>query len=152
MGADGGVATRVELSDERALGCEAEERVAVSQLGGELGDVGVVGSRLQGETALARRWREPRRVDRGAFARAAEPGKPGGGEDDRVVAPLAESPQPGVDIPAQLADVEIRPGRQQLCLSTQTGGADDGACGQLTQRRRTAQRVPRVGTLWNRHD
>ncbi len=100
--------------------------------GGE--GLGVVGPHLDGEGALGRRGQHLDRVeDLGGLADPGQPAQPGGGEDDGVEPSLADRPDPGVDVPAQVHELDAETERGDLGAAARGAGADPSAGRQLGQ-------------------
>ena len=97
------------------------ERAALDRHG-----LGVVGPALQPDRPLPDGRKHPRRIqDLGDPVGEPEPDEPRLGEDDRVEVLLGELPQPGLDVPAQVDELEVRPAVEQLRPTPQAACADD---------------------------
>jgi hypothetical protein len=96
--------------------------------------LGIAGTALDRDRALGggrdEAWRAQALAD--AFAQA-QPLQAGGGQDDGVVIAGIELGQTGIDVAAQVAQLQVGPVRPQQGLAAQRGGADDGAVGQLLE-------------------
>ena len=95
----------------------------------------VVGARLERQGPLARRRRQLLGLElEGDLLLAPEPAQPGGGQHEPVEVAVREPPQAGVDVAAQLDQLEVGPQRQQLGAAAQARGPDAGALGDLLER------------------
>ena len=96
------------------------------------------GTDLDREGALTRGGHDPLGVDQlGDAGLPAEAGQAGGGEDHGVQTPgrmvVGHAGHPGVDVPADVDDLQVGPGRCELGAAPGGPGADPGADGQRVQ-------------------
>ena len=107
---------------------------------------------LDREGALTRGGHDPLGVDQlGDAGPPAEARQAGSGEDDGVQAPgrtvVGHAGHPGVDVPADVDDLEVGPGHRELGAAPGGPGADPGADGKRLQRGSVAGHQGVAGVL-----
>ena len=129
-------AAAMQVQIHCAFGADAAKRRRVAERCEQRRRQRVAGAAFDGDRTL-RGGRQPLRWCQScADARAeTEPIEPGAGEDDRVVVADVELGKTRIDVAAQIAQIEIRTQRTQLCLPAQRRCADACAFWQLIEPR-----------------
>ncbi len=121
-GADGGAAGAVERGKQRPFGMDRDAGRGVVQRRDEAGGASVACPDFEADGALGRRRGKQLRIEIGCyFVLAAEPVKPGNGEQGGVGDAFGQLAQPRVDIAAERHDRQVRPGPQHLRGAAQRG-------------------------------
>ena len=143
--ADRRVAGGLERAHDLALGVQRGVRARV--VGGLRGlRGGRAGAGLDGDHALTGgRHEDPVVQDRARLGAATQPVEAGRGEDQHVDLARDALGQARVDVPAQLADLEVRPRGEQLRAAAQRAGPDAGALAHVRERVLADQHVERLG-------
>ena len=129
------VAARIQSGDQRALGGQRRQRLAVGdRLGGGRGVIVRV-ERLDRDRPLSGRRGDLLLLDReGHLLGATEPAQSRGCQDQSVEVACLEPRQARVDVPAELDHLQVRSPSEDLGPAAQARGADPGARGTLAQR------------------
>ena len=149
VSADRRAATALQGGHGAPLGRDGQGRRSVTQ-GRQPGKVAIRLPGLDGQGALARsRWGVPGIDEAAGQVRKAQPVQARGRQQDSVGLAGPELLQPGIDIAAQHAHVEVGPQVQALGLAAERGRAQAGALGQVFQTfgDQADEGVPRVLSL-----
>ena len=147
----GRAAARLERREHGALGLDGGAGGRVVERGERRHQVGVGRAALDGQGALAGRGKHLERVEHlGDGVEPAEPREAGPGEQDRVE-PVAHLAQPGVDVAADLDDLEPETERVQLRGAPRRAGADHAADRELPEGQAVASDHDVARVLARRH-
>src|SRR6266436_3047429 len=131
-GAEGNLTAALQRGEQSALGDDGGARFGVVQSAEDFGGFGIGKAAFGGNRTLAHgREKNLWRKSFGDAIAPAEAVEPGFGEEDGVVFTALGFAEAGVDIAAQVADIEIGANVAKLLLAAKASGADARALAEI---------------------